>query len=134
MEKRAKFMAEVFRAFGHPVRLEIIDILRVEGEACVCHLENRLGLRQAYLSQQLGRLREAGLVVDRRQGLNVFYQLASALIEDVLLAGNRLEAALGGEPEGRPTRPESLAMRGPCNCPRCSARRAGSTIPAGTPH
>lgn len=123
MRQRARLAAEVFRALGHPVRLEIVEVLRNEGEACVCHLEHRLGLRQAYLSQQLSRLRDAGLVTDRREGLNVFYGLTSGLIEDVLRAGNRLEAVVGGAPDGEPRRapqPEGS----PCTCPRCLERRA----------
>ncbi|TFH37756.1 MAG: hypothetical protein E4G99_01610 [Anaerolineales bacterium] len=39
----------------------------------------RLGFRQAYLSQQLSRLREVGLVTDERQRLNIFYALATVI-------------------------------------------------------
>ncbi|MEW6406696.1 MAG: permease [Chloroflexota bacterium] len=43
----------------HPARLGILDLLR-EGEACVCHMEAVFGYRQAYISQQLMVLRDAG--------------------------------------------------------------------------
>ncbi|MBN2084724.1 MAG: winged helix-turn-helix transcriptional regulator [Anaerolineales bacterium] len=62
----------VFKSLGHPARLAILDALR-GGEQCVCHLENVLGMRQAYLSQQLAVLKEAGLVRDRREGWNIYY-------------------------------------------------------------
>jgi DNA-binding transcriptional ArsR family regulator len=50
-----------FKALAHPVRLQILDMLR-SGEVCVCHMEAVLGKRQAYISQQLMVLRDAGLV------------------------------------------------------------------------
>ena len=56
--------AELFKSLGHPVRLQILWILAKE-EACVCHLEAHSRIRQAYLSQQLVVLREAGLVARR---------------------------------------------------------------------
>ncbi len=65
--------AELFKALGHPIRLQILSVLAQE-EACVCHLEARLKMRQAYLSQQLAVLREAGLVAERRMGTYVYYR------------------------------------------------------------
>ena len=47
--------AEMMKALSHPTRLQILEVLSEEGESCVCHLENRLGQRQAYISQQLAR-------------------------------------------------------------------------------
>lgn len=83
--------AQIFKALAHPARLRILETLE-QGEACVCHLEVLLGLRQAYLSQQLAMLRQAGLVSDRREGLNVFYCLIDERVS-MLLTLMR-----GGEP------------------------------------
>jgi DNA-binding transcriptional ArsR family regulator len=44
--------AKVFNALAHPSRLEILELLR-DGEACVCHIQAMLDLRQAYISQHL---------------------------------------------------------------------------------
>ena len=60
-------LAALFKVLMHPTRLAILGILR-QGEECVCHMEATLGLRQAYISQQLSVLREAGLVSVRRDG------------------------------------------------------------------
>lgn len=112
-------LAEIAKALGHPARLQILDVLRVE-EACVCHLEAVLGQRQAYISQQLARLRDAGLVRDRRDGLNVFYALADESTADLLHA-LRAAAAAVSEASG-----EDLRVRVPaqmahpaCTCPKC---------------
>ena len=97
-------IAGLFHLLSHPARLRILDEVRRE-EACVCHLQAVLKRPQAYVSQQLRLLREAGLVVDHKDGLNVYYRLADPQ------AGRLLEAVLG--PAGRPTRPLG------CPCPHC---------------
>jgi DNA-binding transcriptional ArsR family regulator len=78
-----KEKAQLFRILSHPARLQIVDILR-RGEECVCHIQSVLGKRQAYVSQQLMVLRDAGLVTDRKDGLNVFYQLADPAVAELL--------------------------------------------------
>lgn len=104
--------AQIFRALMHPARLAILETLR-RGEACVCHLEARLHYRQAYLSQQLAVLREAGLVHDRREGWNVYYWVAQP---DVFTLLDTARVMVGGaSPDAIPTR---LAD---CPCPQCAA-------------
>src|SRR5512136_187980 len=75
--------AEILKALAHPIRLQILDILR-DGEQCVCHLEAVLGLRQAYISQQLMLLRRTGLVADRKDGLRVYYRITDRAVFRVL--------------------------------------------------
>ena len=72
-----------FKALAHPVRLQILDMLR-GGELCVCHMETALGKRQAYISQQLMVLRDAGLVESRKEGLSVYYRLTDKVTHDLL--------------------------------------------------
>lgn len=71
----SKRLAEVFSLLGQPARLNILLAIG-SGQACVCHLESALGLRQAYISQQLMLLRNAGLVVTERSGRHIFYRLS----------------------------------------------------------
>lgn len=103
--------ADLFSLLAHKRRLEILDELRT-GEACVCHLQAVLDRPQAYVSQQLGILREAQVVADRREGLFVFYRVADPLVERLL------ERVLG------PARAPS-AVPG-CPCPRCDASSESS--------
>jgi ArsR family transcriptional regulator len=98
--------ADLFQILSHPVRLQILDELR-RREACVCHLQAVTGRPQAYVSQQLRILREAELVVDMKEGQNVFYHLRD---EDVRLL---LQDALGQASD--PSHPRG------CQCPFCSA-------------
>lgn len=54
------------------------------GECCVSELEERLGIRQPTLSQQLGVLRNEGVVATRRQGKHIFYSVADPALLQVL--------------------------------------------------
>lgn len=102
----------LFRALMHPTRLAILDLLR-HSEQCVCHLEAHLGKRQAYISQQLMVLREAGLVADERQGLHIYYRVTDPRVF-VLIDVAR--AMYGVEAEAH----HSCASDAACPCPRCS--------------
>src|SRR5574341_2144352 len=105
--------AELYRVLTHPVRLAILDVLR-DGEQCVCHIEAILGLRQAYISQHLMVLRDAGLVEDRRDGWNVFYRVSRREVYKVTDA----MSALAGQPARQISHIHSATS---CPCPKCNA-------------
>jgi ArsR family transcriptional regulator len=54
------------------------------GEMCVSELEQRLDIVQPTLSQQLGVLRNEGVVVTRREGKNVYYRCADPALLSVM--------------------------------------------------
>ena len=66
--------AQIFKALSNPVRLEIIDFLS-DGEKCVCEIVEKLNYEQPHISKSLIKLKEAGLIKDRKEGLNVYYSL-----------------------------------------------------------
>jgi ArsR family transcriptional regulator len=108
--------ALLFQALSHPVRLRILDVLARQ-EACVCHLTTILGQRQPYVSQQLATLREAGLVIDRREGTLIYYRLANERLAGLLAESRALTVASAGEGLAFPPVPEA-ALDG-CPCPHC---------------
>jgi ArsR family transcriptional regulator len=69
-------VSDLFRVLMHSERLAILEMLR-DGERCVCEIEEVLGQRQAYVSQQLSVLRSAGLVESRRDKWRIIYRLTS---------------------------------------------------------
>lgn len=101
-------LSMTFKALAHPVRLQILDMLR-RGELCVCHIENALEQRQAYVSQQLMMLREAGLVESRKEGLRVYYRLT----DDRIAALLDVICGEAGE-QGHAVLPD-------CPCPHCDS-------------
>ncbi len=67
-------MAEVAKALGDPVRLQLIDVLRRHaGKVCVCELVPLFDISQPTLSHHLKKLRDAGLVDSERKGLWAYY-------------------------------------------------------------
>lgn len=68
-------LEELFKAVADQTRLRILGLL-VDGEVCVCDIQAALGVSQPKTSRHLAYLRRMGLVVDRREGLWVFYRLA----------------------------------------------------------
>ena len=105
--------AALFKLLSHPSRLAILHVLR-DGEQCVCHMEAVLGLRQAYISQHLMVLRQAGLVTDRREGWNVFYRVVKPEVYALL------EAAFATlQPAGAPPLLFCLEKPVACPCPKC---------------
>ncbi len=102
--------ANIFKALMHPARLSILEILR-DGEQCVCHLEAVLKCRQAYISQHLMVLREAGMVEDRRDGARIFYRVIKPEVFDLVDSAIRMS---GLEPINK-----NSAKLDNCPCPKC---------------
>jgi ArsR family transcriptional regulator len=65
----------LFRALGHPLRLELLVNVAARGPICVCHLEESLPYTQQMISKHLGILRRSGLLSSRRDGKWVYYTL-----------------------------------------------------------
>ncbi len=105
-------LAYKFQILGQSARLRILLALG-DGEACVCHLETLLGERQAYISQQLMFLKEAGLVDFRRDCRNMYYHLVDRTVLDMICSmAKKMGAALP---------PLSTATPVPgCPCPKCN--------------
>jgi len=57
----------VARALGHPARLRAVAALR-SGELCVCQITEILKLAPSTVSAHIKELRQAGLVVERKEG------------------------------------------------------------------
>jgi DNA-binding transcriptional ArsR family regulator len=70
MEVRAR----VIKALAHPTRLFIVDELS-KGERCVCDLTEKIGADVSTVSKHLSLLKRAGIVLDDKRGVQVFYRL-----------------------------------------------------------
>jgi ArsR family transcriptional regulator len=115
MIKSYQLTAQAFKVLAHPARVAILLILR-EGEQCVCHMEAMLKLRQAYISQHLKVLKDAGIVLDRRDGWNMFYRVIRPEIFEVMDA----MFAITGQPVEIP----HAHSKETCPCPKCHPENA----------
>ncbi len=105
-------LAEVLRALGDATRLCMLALLR-RRPFCVCELAALFPISQPAVSGHLRRLRAAGLVVDQRRGMWVYYRLADPLpdVAAAALRALRLPAAMAAaastDPASCPVQPAS---------------------------
>ncbi len=77
-------LAEVAKALGDPIRLQLVDVLRKHaGKVCVCELVPLFGVSQPTLSHHLKKLRDAGLVDSERQGLWAYYYVLPGALDEL---------------------------------------------------
>lgn len=69
-----------FQAVAEETRFAIVQLL-AGGERCVCDLQGELGAAQSRLSFHLKKLKDAGVVADRRDGRWVYYSLVPEALE-----------------------------------------------------
>ncbi len=83
-QEQAAALADLFKLLGHPVRLQILDILsRHSGQVCVCEIEQHFDIRQPTISHHLRLLREGGLIEAEQRGLWVYYHLRADQAEQI---------------------------------------------------
>ena len=77
-------MAEVAKALGDPVRMQLVDVLRKHaGKACVCELVPLFDLSQPTVSHHLKVLREAGIVGSGATRLWAYYYVIPNALEEL---------------------------------------------------
>ena len=77
-------IAQVAKALGDPIRLQLVDVLRKHaGKVCVCELVPLFDVSQPTLSHHLKKLRDAGLVDSERQGLWAYYYVKPAALDEL---------------------------------------------------
>ena len=76
MHSRAGDAGLLLKALAHPSRLMLLCLM-AERERAVGELTDLLGLRQANVSQQLAKLRQEGLVGQRRDGKAIYYHISN---------------------------------------------------------
>ena len=66
---------DVYSVLSHPMRLRSLVLINQSDELCVCELTHALGLAQPVISRHLAQLKEAGLLLSRRQGVWIYYSI-----------------------------------------------------------
>jgi ArsR family transcriptional regulator len=79
----------VIKALAHPSRLLIAEAL-MAGELCVCDLKDLVGADMSTVSKHLTLMREAGVLVCEKRGLNIYYRLACDCLGDFLRCVDQL--------------------------------------------
>src|SRR5690349_15387199 len=77
----AERLAPLFKALGDPVRLQMVSMIAVRPELCVCEITPAFDLSSGTISHHLRTLREAGLVDCERRGTYVYYWIRPEALE-----------------------------------------------------
>ena len=76
LKEAAEKASRLMKVLSNPDRLLLLCQL-AQGESRVGELEELVGVEQPTLSQQLGVLRDEGLVATRREGKSIYYRIDS---------------------------------------------------------
>ena len=89
-------MNEVFEALAHPVRREILKLLRKRAMSAG-ELAEHFTIAKPTLSGHFAVLKTADLVTSERQGTTIIYRLNMSVMEEALAAFMALAGAKGKE-------------------------------------
>lgn len=76
--------ARMLKCLGHPLRLQILDVLELNGELTVSEVQEMLDIEQASCSQHLSLMRDKGILARRKDGVHVYYRLGDSRALKVL--------------------------------------------------
>lgn len=89
-------MNDAFKALADPTRREILRMLR-ERNMSAGEIAERFQISKPSISHHLNLLKQAGLVLDERQGQSIVYSLHTTVVEEVI---GWMFAMLGKEGKG----------------------------------
>ena len=80
-------IANLFKAFADPTRVQILCLLLTREEMCVTDITQQTDVSQSAISHQLRLLKEMHLIKSRREGKNMHYSLADDHVRTILQMG-----------------------------------------------
>jgi len=78
-----KEISQIFKALAHPARLRLMENL-MKRECCVGEIQKCIALSQPNVSQHLSVLKDAGLIVGRRERNKICYRISDDRITKIL--------------------------------------------------
>ena len=88
-ERLREFKASFFKVLAHPLRIRILELLRI-GPLSVTQIQEATGAPGSSVSQQLGVLRGRGIVTTERRGTTIIYTAAYPELFDLLDVARRI--------------------------------------------
>ena len=84
-----RFKAEFFKALAHPMRIQILELLR-QGPRSVGQLQQAIGAPASSISQQLAVLRGRDIVATEHRGTTVIYDVRDSDVFELLDVARRI--------------------------------------------
>ena len=91
MKIRHRRESEILKALGHPVRLQIVEIIigLRKDECNVTEIQKRLSIPQSTISQHLQILKNKGIIGGHKNGVKVCYMLIDKYAKEIMAALNK---------------------------------------------
>ncbi len=70
--------AKIFSLLGSEVRLKIVYLLLKHEKLCVCDISDMIKMKQSPVSQHLRKLKDAGIFISKREGLQINYYISNS--------------------------------------------------------
>lgn len=84
MEQELKNLSKMFDILSNEVRLCILFNLCLNGEKKVGDLQTCANSSQSFVSQQLSKLKDLGIIVSRKEGTEVYYSICDERISQLI--------------------------------------------------
>ncbi len=128
-----RVLEDFFKGLSDTTRLRIMNLL-LQGELCVCDIQRIIGESQSMVSRHLNYLKHSGLVLDRRDGLRVFYRMLKDNRADLKALHQFLRRVFKGKSvlENDLRELKDAMARGGCAKPT-TLRSGGLVVGASTP-
>jgi DNA-binding transcriptional ArsR family regulator len=84
LEAAIENTARMLKCLGHPIRLQVLELLQRKNELTVTEIYEALEIEQAVASQHLTTMRDKGILGRRRDGVHVFYSIGDQRATKVL--------------------------------------------------
>jgi len=84
VQNKSKYIAEIFKSIGHPIRVEIIRTIYEHETLSVGQIQNLLHKPQPIISLHLGILRKKGIINAVKKGKNSFYFINNKSIPQII--------------------------------------------------
>ncbi len=121
-DRRHERRAKVIKALAHPSRLAMVDALAA-GERCVCDLQALVGADLSTVSRHLSVMREAGILLSEKRGLQVFYRLRVPCLLGFFTCVDAVFADPDADRVDVPLPRSPAAKREPCASGACTPAR-----------
>jgi len=76
--------ARLFSLLGNEVRLKIVRLFLCYQKMCVCDLSDVLQMKQSPISQHLRKLKDGGILKNKRDGMTIFYFVDDSMKETLM--------------------------------------------------
>lgn len=86
VDKQYDEYAEILKVLAHPVRLCIVKGLLEKGECNVTYMQGCMDIPQSTVSQHIQKLKSAGVIEGRRDGLEIHYKVCNEKVAEIIKA------------------------------------------------